>query len=102
MKTRFPSSPVQQDNSPFDVTSVHLASRIAIHRGHHPTQFQLHPRHKAKRNPHGPYRRSAGFESIPKERTFNLVPDLEAIPLILALTPGIATTIQIKAASANI
>jgi hypothetical protein len=43
-----------------------------------------------------------GFESIPKERTFNLVPGLEAIPLILALTPGIAATIQIKAAPANI
>src|SRR5882757_3507859 len=43
-----------------------------------------------------------GFESIPKERTFNLVPGLEAIPLVLALTPGIATTIQIKAAPATI
>jgi hypothetical protein len=40
--------------------------------------------------------------TIPKERTFNLVPGLEAIPLILALTPVIAATIQIKAAPANI
>ena len=43
-----------------------------------------------------------GFEAIPKERTFNLVPGLEAIPLTLELTPGIAATVQIKAASANI
>jgi len=43
-----------------------------------------------------------GFESIPKERTFNLVPGLEAAPLILALTPGIAATIRITASPVNI
>jgi hypothetical protein len=43
-----------------------------------------------------------GFEAIPKERTFNLVPGLEAIPLTLALTPGIAATVHIKASPVNI
>jgi hypothetical protein len=43
-----------------------------------------------------------GFESIPKQRTFNLVPGLEAIPLTLALTLGTATTVQIKPSSTNI
>lgn len=31
---------------------------------------------------------ATGFEAVPKERTFNLVPGLEAIPLMIVLEPG--------------
>lgn len=37
------------------------------------------------------------FAPVPKERTFNLVPGLEAAPLMVALTPGIAATVTISA-----
>jgi len=37
------------------------------------------------------------FAAIPKQRTFNLVPGLEAIPLAIILTPGVAGTITIQA-----
>ena len=39
--------------------------------------------------------------AISKERTFNLVPGLEAAPLTLILEPGIATTIRIEASPAE-
>ena len=36
-----------------------------------------------------------GFETVPKERTFNLVPGFEAIPLTVVLEPGRDTRIRI-------
>ena len=36
-----------------------------------------------------------GFEAVPKERTFNLVPGFEAIPLVLVLEPGRDTRVRI-------
>jgi hypothetical protein len=38
-----------------------------------------------------------GFEAIPKERTFNLVPGFEAIPLTIAMQPGQAIQIHLEA-----
>lgn len=37
---------------------------------------------------------AAGFGTVDRERTFNLVPGLEAIPLMVKLAPG--TTVQVK------
>jgi hypothetical protein len=36
-----------------------------------------------------------GFETVPKERTFNLVPGFEAIPLTVVLEPGKETRVRI-------
>ena len=36
-----------------------------------------------------------GFEPVPKERTFNLVPGFEAIPLVMVLEPGRDTRVRI-------
>jgi hypothetical protein len=41
---------------------------------------------------------AAGFEPVPKERTFNLVPGFECIPLSVELEPGKETRIRIDAA----
>jgi hypothetical protein len=38
---------------------------------------------------------AAGFEAVPKERTFNLVPGFEAVPLSVVLQPGKETRIRI-------
>ncbi len=38
-----------------------------------------------------------GFEPIPKERTFNLVPGFEAIPLIITMQPGKEIQINLEA-----
>ncbi len=38
-----------------------------------------------------------GFESVPKERTFNLVPGFEAVPLVVVLEEGIETRVRIEA-----
>ena len=38
------------------------------------------------------------FEPIPGDRTFNLVPGFEAVPLIVAIQPGIEVRVRIKAA----
>jgi hypothetical protein len=40
---------------------------------------------------------SQGFAPIPKERTFNLVPGFEAIPLTIAMQPGQQLQINIEA-----
>jgi hypothetical protein len=39
---------------------------------------------------------AAGFEKVPKERTFNLVPGFEAIPLEVVLEAGKATKVTIE------
>ena len=39
-----------------------------------------------------------GFESVPKERTFNLVPGFEAVPLVVVLEEGKETRVRIEAA----
>jgi hypothetical protein len=36
-----------------------------------------------------------GFEAVPNERTFNLVPGFEAIPLVMVLEPGRDTRVRI-------
>ena len=36
-----------------------------------------------------------GFEAVKKERTFNLVPGFEAIPLVMVLDPGSDTRVRI-------
>jgi hypothetical protein len=38
---------------------------------------------------------AAGFEAVPNERTFNLVPGFEAIPLVVLLEPGRDTRVRI-------
>lgn len=38
-----------------------------------------------------------GFNPIPKERTFNLVPGFEAIPLTITMQPGYELNIQLEA-----
>jgi hypothetical protein len=38
-----------------------------------------------------------GFQTIPKERTFNLVPGFEALPLAITMQPGQQITIQLEA-----
>jgi hypothetical protein len=38
-----------------------------------------------------------GFEAIPKERTFNLVPGFECVPLTLTLQPGVPVRIRLEA-----
>jgi hypothetical protein len=38
-----------------------------------------------------------GFEAIPKERTFNLVPGFECVPLAITMQPGQQITIQLEA-----
>jgi len=43
---------------------------------------------------------SAGFESIPQERTFNLVPGFEAVPLSVVLHPGTVAKIRLEGATA--
>ncbi|MGH9604251.1 MAG: hypothetical protein ACRD3N_00990 [Terracidiphilus sp.] len=43
---------------------------------------------------------AAGFGSVPKERTFNLVPGFEAIPLAVAMEPGKEVKVRIEAAKA--
>jgi hypothetical protein len=40
---------------------------------------------------------SHGFESVPKERTFNLVPGFECVPLTITMQPGEAIHIQLEA-----
>jgi hypothetical protein len=40
---------------------------------------------------------SHGFESLPKERTFNLVPGFECVPLTIAMQPGQEIRIQLEA-----
>jgi hypothetical protein len=37
----------------------------------------------------------SGFEAVPKQRTFNLVPGFECVPLTVAITPGTAIKIQL-------
>ncbi len=37
-----------------------------------------------------------GFETVPKERTFNLVPGFEAIPLAVVLVSGKETRVRLK------
>ena len=37
------------------------------------------------------------FESIPSERTFNLVPGFEAVPLVVAIQPGTEVRMRIEA-----
>ena len=39
----------------------------------------------------------AAFEPIPAERTFNLVPGFEAVPLAIALTPGVDVRVRLEA-----
>lgn len=39
-----------------------------------------------------------GFEAVPTERTFNLVPGLECVPLRVAMTPGKDVSIRIETA----
>ncbi len=38
----------------------------------------------------------SGFEAVPKERTFNLVPGFEAIPLVIVLEPGRDTRVRTR------
>ena len=40
---------------------------------------------------------SHGFESVPKERTFNLVPGFECVPLTITMQPGQEIHIQLEA-----
>lgn len=40
-----------------------------------------------------------GFESIPKERTFNLVPGFECIPLVITMHPGKKLQIRLESTS---
>jgi hypothetical protein len=42
----------------------------------------------------------AAFEPIPAERTFNLVPGFEAVPLAIALTPGADVRVRLEASAA--
>jgi hypothetical protein len=42
-----------------------------------------------------------GFNPIPKERTFNLVPGFEAIPLAIPMQPGQQIQIQLEATTKN-
>jgi hypothetical protein len=42
---------------------------------------------------------SAGFEPIPNERTFNLVPGFEAVPLAIVLQPGQEVRVRLEAAT---
>jgi len=42
---------------------------------------------------------ATGFEAVPKERTFNLVPGFEAVPLAVLLQPGIETRVRIEGQS---
>ncbi|MDE3150213.1 MAG: hypothetical protein KGL37_12155, partial [Acidobacteriota bacterium] len=41
-----------------------------------------------------------GFEAVPKERTFNLVPGFEAVPLAVVLQPGKEVRVRLEAAKA--
>ncbi|MGH9600156.1 MAG: hypothetical protein ACRD27_09840 [Terracidiphilus sp.] len=43
---------------------------------------------------------AAGFGNVPKERTFNLVPGFEAIPLSVEMEPGKEVRVRIEAAKA--
>jgi hypothetical protein len=38
-----------------------------------------------------------GFETIPSERTFNLVPGFECVPLIITMQPGTPIRLQLEA-----
>jgi hypothetical protein len=38
-----------------------------------------------------------GFEAVPKERTFNLVPGFECVPVALTMRPGVPVLIRIEA-----
>ena len=40
---------------------------------------------------------AAGFGTVPKERTFNLVPGFEAIPLSVVMQPGQEVRVRIEA-----
>ena len=40
-----------------------------------------------------------GFEAVPKERTFNLVPGFEAVPLAVVLQPGKEVRVRLEAAT---
>ena len=40
----------------------------------------------------------AGFDAVPKERTFNLVPGFECVPLTVPMSPGKEIRIQVEAA----
>jgi hypothetical protein len=40
---------------------------------------------------------SHGFEAVPKERTFNLVPGFECVPLAITMQPGQAIHIHLEA-----
>ena len=39
----------------------------------------------------------AGFDAVPKERTFNLVPGFECVPLTISISPGKEVRIQLEA-----
>jgi hypothetical protein len=39
------------------------------------------------------------FEALPKERTFNLVPGFECVPLVITMQPGKEITIQLEVSS---
>ena len=39
-----------------------------------------------------------GFETVPVERTFNLVPGFEAVPLSVVLKPGVSVRVRIAGA----
>jgi hypothetical protein len=45
--------------------------------------------------------RSNAFNPIPQQRTFNLVPGFECVPLILPLTPGREIRVQLEASPKN-
>ncbi len=38
----------------------------------------------------------AGFDAVPKERTFNLVPGFECVPLTVSMFPGKGIRIRIR------
>ncbi len=40
---------------------------------------------------------AAGFDAVPKERTFNLVPGLECVPLMVTMEPGKEVRIRLEA-----
>jgi hypothetical protein len=63
---------------------------------------QLNPQTVRITKPHGALtvHTDAVFEPVPTERTFNLVPGFEAVPLMIVLEPGKEVRVQIEAVTA--
>jgi len=41
------------------------------------------------------------FEAIPAERTFNLVPGFECVPLVVTLKPGVKVAVRLEVGGAT-